>query len=58
MIQDLSFRDWCNEIDRIAHYEHGEPEQHITEAVGRRHFLFAFGSGMTPSQAFTDILCG
>lgn len=53
-VQEIAFEQWCDELDRIAHVEHGFKDEKVTVECGREHFRAAYESGETPSQAFID----
>lgn len=52
MANDLSFEDWCAELDRIAKAD--GVENSYTESCGPESFRDVFDDGMSPQDAWDE----
>ena len=51
---NMAFEQWCNELDRIAHFEYGMKDEHLTLSCGREYYRNYYEDNLPPRDAFLE----
>ena len=51
---NMTFEQWCNELDRIAHFEYGMKDEHLTLSCGREYYRNYYEDNLPPRDAFLE----